>query len=571
MDRFIVDRRFWLIPLLFWTLVVAVSYWINIRGLDRHIVDLTTNQGRFIFKMIEAMRIWNARHGGVYVFADNETPPNPYLDVPDRDLITSQGQHLTLVNPAYMTRQLSRTILAEAQVGLRLTSLKPLNPNNKPDAWEEAALVDFDAGSYEKTELIYDEGRRVARYIGALTTRKDCLRCHEKQGYRLGDVRGGISVSFSAEPYVKALLPQRINTTAIHVAAWIMLISMTLYALRQIRTRVLSLKQAEQEQHDLVVERTRDLQREVWERNQAELRLRRLVDASGEGIYGIAADGTCSFCNPTACRLLGLTDVTEILGRDVHQLISGGNDEVRARLDSFRGGQAVHADSDAFRRADGSSFPVEYRIAPILAEGKLMGAVATFQDITVRKRTQAQIWMKANYDHLTGLPNRSLFHDRLERAVLQEARRHGQIAVLFIDLDGFKAVNDRLGHEAGDALLKEAAQRINGCIRESDTAARMGGDEFTIVLTEISDRQGVRHVAEKILAMVAMPYRLAGKDARVYCSIGIALYPQHAETVTALLHRADKAMYLAKRSGKNAIVFHGDPETEGAGSAAADE
>jgi diguanylate cyclase (GGDEF)-like protein len=196
--------------------------------------------------------------------------------------------------------------------------------------------------------------------------------------------------------------------------------------------------------------------------------------------------------------------------------------------------------------------------------------VATFQDITVRKRTQAQVWMKANYDHLTGLPNRSLFHDRLERAVLHEARRQGQVAALFIDLDGFKAVNDRLGHEAGDALLKEAAHRIDGCIRESDTAARMGGDEFTVVLTEVADRQGVRHVAEKILASVAMPYRLPGGDARVSCSIGIALYPQDAETVTALLHRADKAMYLAKRSGKNAIMFHGDDATGGDGAAAED-
>jgi diguanylate cyclase (GGDEF)-like protein len=191
-----------------------------------------------------------------------------------------------------------------------------------------------------------------------------------------------------------------------------------------------------------------------------------------------------------------------------------------------------------------------------------MGAVATFQDISARKRTQAQVWMKANYDHLTGLPNRSLFHDRLERAVLQEARRHGQVAVLFIDLDGFKSVNDQLGHDAGDALLKEAAHRIDSCLRESDTAARMGGDEFTVVLTEISDRKGVQQVAEKILGMVAMPYHITGRHARISCSIGIALYPQHAVTVTALLRRADKAMYLAKRGGKNAIVFHGDVEYE---------
>ena len=558
MDRFIVERRFWPIPLLFLSLVVAVSYELNIRSLDRHVEELSVSQGRFIFKMIEAMRLWNARHGGVYVFVDEETQPNPYLDIPDRDLLTAEGRALTLVIPAYMTRQLSNVVLTEAQVGLRLTSLKPLNPRNRPDEWERAALHAFEAGSAEKTDILDLDGRRTARYIGALTTRQDCLRCHEKQGYRLGDVRGGISISYSVEPYLQAARPQRRHTAVIHLAAWLVFMFLTLYSLRRTRTHMLSLKQAEQEQHDLVIERTKDLQREVWERKQAELRLRRLVDASGDGIYAVAADGRCTLCNPTACSLLGLARAEDILGRNIHAFVSGGNEELLVRLNAYRAGQAMHADGDTFRRADGSAFPVEYRIAPILVDGKTMGAVATFQDITERKRSQAQIWLRANYDALTGLPNRSLFHDRLERAILQEARRHGQVAALFIDLDGFKQVNDLLGHDAGDALLREAARRIGECVRESDTAARLGGDEFVVALSEVADRGGALRVAEKIRARLALPYHLSGRIAHVSCSIGVALYPEHAETVIALLQRADNAMYRAKHRGKNAIVFHGD-------------
>jgi len=557
LNRFLLDRRYWVIPLAFWALAACTSYFWYGRSIEARVEALATNQGRFIFKMVEAMRLWNARHGGVYVLVDKDSRPNPYLDIPERDVVTTHGHQLTLVNPAYMTRQLGLALSQEAQIELHLTSLKPLNPSNAPDEWESVALTLFENASAvrERMEIMEQRGQMVARYIGALPTRHDCLQCHEKQGYRLGDIRGGISVAFSIAPYMEAARSERLLQRTVHGVAWLLLSLLTVFFLDQLRRGMLLLIQAEQQQNTLVQVRTRELAREAYERKQAELQLRRLMDASAEGIYGIDAEGLCNFCNPVACRLLGLKDSSEILGKQIHATISGGNPEVLTNLESYRLGIATHSETDSFRRSDGSFFHAEWRSAPIYFDSRLMGAVVTFQDITERQRSQAQVWMKANHDALTGLPNRSLFHDRLEQAMLRVSRRSAKVGLLFIDLDGFKAVNDTLGHEAGDALLKEAAHRLTACVRESDTAARLGGDEFTVILTAVDQRADIEQVGQKILHSLAQPYHLGTQTARVSCSIGAAIYPADALTLTAFIHAADQAMYRAKQGGKNTLIF----------------
>lgn len=196
-----------------------------------------------------------------------------------------------------------------------------------------------------------------------------------------------------------------------------------------------------------------------------------------------------------------------------------------------------------------------------LGAGNIIGGFqASFLwDLLTRlKRTNEQITHLAHHDNLTELPNRILFYDRLNQEIKKARRNKDSIAVLFLDLDGFKTINDTLGHDSGDTLLREAARRIVACVRDSDTVARIGGDEFTVILSSVPTRESIVSVAKKIVEAIADPFMLNGKNCRVTVSIGIALYPDNGETAEQLLKLADAAMYLAKNSGKNRYRFVSD-------------
>lgn len=556
MNRLILEKKYWVLPVLLWAAMAAASYGWNRSALNHHVWELAASQGRFVYKMVGAVRLWNASHGGVYVAVDAATRPNPYLKVPDRDVTTTSGKALTLINPAYMTRQVADYVLEQSDMLLHLTSLKPLNPGNAADAWEAETLRRFEQGEKERLAFVDREDGSIARYMAPLHVLTACMKCHEQQGYKVGDIRGGVSVTFSAAPLLEAVREQKRNLLSVHLAVWLLLSGLTLLALSGLRRQVLSLQRAKEQQDAVVELRTRELRDEAKEREQAEARLRLLINSSGEGVYGVDFDGNCTFCNPVALRLLGFRDVSEVLGKNMHELIHRerpGDCRVPGlcRLSAYQDGQAVHAEDDVFCRAGGVCLPVEYRSHPIYSDGRVVGAVVTFSDITERKRTQEQIWRQANYDGLTGIPNRNLFHDRLDQAVSQAARGRGRVALLFMDLDGFKEVNDTLGHDAGDVLLKEAAQRLMACVRDSDTVARIGGDEFTVILPHVNGAAEAEAVAAKVLDRLREPFRLHGRDVFVSASIGIAVYPGDADSSATLIKHADAAMYRAKDSGKN--------------------
>lgn len=178
--------------------------------------------------------------------------------------------------------------------------------------------------------------------------------------------------------------------------------------------------------------------------------------------------------------------------------------------------------------------------------------------LTRLKQTNEQVTYLAHHDTLTSLPNRILFYDRLNQAITRGRREKELSAVLFLDLDGFKLINDTFGHDVGDVLLREAAKRIVGCVRESDTVARMGGDEFTVILSNVRTPDNIKHVANKIIEAIARPFVLNGKECSVSVSIGISLHPDNGETAAQLVKIADAAMYLAKHSGKNCCRFIGN-------------
>ena len=248
---------------------------------------------------------------------------------------------------------------------------------------------------------------------------------------------------------------------------------------------------------------------------------------------------------------------SEIIGRTVfdlfpHELATCYHEADQA-LFANPGVQTYESSVEA---TDGSRRDVIFNKATwSRADGSMGGVVGVITDITERKQTEALVWVQANYDPLTGLPNRRLLHDRLGELMKKAQRDHESVVVLYIDLDRFKEVNDTLGHEAGDKLLVEAAQRIVGCVRESDTVARQGGDEFTVLLPGLCDKPPIERIAGDIIQALDRPFKLGMEQAYVSASIGITVFPQDAITPTDILKHADQAMYHAKDAGRNRFSY----------------
>jgi len=210
------------------------------------------------------------------------------------------------------------------------------------------------------------------------------------------------------------------------------------------------------------------------------------------------------------------------------------------------------------RRKNGEVYPEALTIICVKnINGTIINHLAIFSDISERKLAQERIQQLAHYDVLTGLPNRVLFNDRLEQAMISAQRNHSRISLLFLDIDRFKQINDTLGHSTGDQLLQNVGRRLLECVREQDTVSRQGGDEFIIVLAD-ADATGAELVAEKILHAILQPYTIEQHDLRITASIGIAVYPDHAQDSENLIKYADVAMYQAKENGRNCYQ-HFDP------------
>jgi diguanylate cyclase (GGDEF)-like protein len=220
-------------------------------------------------------------------------------------------------------------------------------------------------------------------------------------------------------------------------------------------------------------------------------------------------------------------------------------------------------DDEVFWRKDGTSFPVEYTSTPIVEDDEILGAVLTFKDVTKRKALEEQLFYQAFHDALTGLPNRALLMNRLEHALHRADRQGTNVAVLFTDLDNFKVINDSLGHTAGDQLLVAVAERLKSCMRPEDSATRVGGDEFAILVEGINGATDVTRIAERIAEALQAPFALDVGEIFVTTSIGIALSGSAGERPADLLRYADLAMYRAKHKGKDRYqVFEPAMEAE---------
>ncbi len=278
------------------------------------------------------------------------------------------------------------------------------------------------------------------------------------------------------------------------------------------------------------------------------------------GIAHITPQGQILRANEKYCRMLGYGS-EELRTRTLFDLSEGpARDAARQFLAERLAdhSQALSPEIEKpYLRKDGATLWACEALGVVRdAGGKPDFLVAVVQDITARKNLEARLAHDARHDALTGLPNRLLFQDRFTQ-VLDSARRHGRrAAVLYLDLDGFKAVNDLHGHAAGDLLLRQVAQRLQGCVRAEDTVSRFGGDEFGIVLATADAADDCAQVAAKVLRVLALPFDLDGVRVQVSASVGAALFPDHGDDIATLVARADGAMYAAKKAGKNRFCSH---------------
>jgi diguanylate cyclase (GGDEF)-like protein/PAS domain S-box-containing protein len=299
-----------------------------------------------------------------------------------------------------------------------------------------------------------------------------------------------------------------------------------------------------------------ELRRMVAAIGESEERFRRLVELSLDGI-AILADHKIVFVNRAGCDMLGAGE-EELLGRQMRDFIQRDSqelfDEQLNYAEQTDAGSAPWLEERLVRQ-DRTTVEVELGACRFVYSGKEALQVI-FRDITERRLAKAKLESLAHYDSLTSLPNRVLFFDRLHHVVTEARRYQHPLALMFLDLDRFKQINDTHGHAAGDAVLIEAGKRLKECVRACDMVARMGGDEFTIILSKMAEEPDASLVAERIIDAFSRPFNVEGVSASIGVSIGICVYPSHDADLDGIVRHADLAMYRAKQQGRNRYCFY---------------
>jgi diguanylate cyclase (GGDEF)-like protein/PAS domain S-box-containing protein len=652
--------RYTLFAALFWSAALAASFYSNVERAREQVMDMAYAEARTNLNKDIVFRRWATRHGGVYVPLTAAQQSVPWMaHVPGREVTTTDGRQLTLLNPASMLRQMMDDYADTYGVRGRITGLRYLNPGNAPDSWEQAQLEAFDRR--EKTEVwavAAIDGAPYLRYLRAMFMEPGCVKCHGILGYKDGDMRGATGLNLPLAPFYRQIDKTRHKLETSHGVIWLLGLAGIGWAGQQGRRRELERaaevaermraemryrtlfeqsrdgilivdpasqrfvefnlvaheqlgytraefadmgiadieveeSPAETAQHVEEVHRRgwdnfetrhrrkdgaiRNVQvivqmlpidgrpmlycsfRDITERKAAEESLRlyaNMFENSGEAIMVTDQENRIVAVNPALTRLTGYSG-EELHGQNPRILASQ-----RTPPETY---QALWASLHASgfwqgelwdRRKDGHAYPKWASISVIRdAAGRITHHIASFTDISERKAAEERIERLAHHDTLTGLFNRFNLENRLGQALLTARRTAAPLAVIFIDMDRFKLINDTLGHQVGDHLLVEVAARLKASVRESDIVARLGGDEFVVVLTGMESALDAMPVAGKILHALGQPYEVDGHILHSSPSIGVSVFPGDGTDAETLMKNADTAMYHAKEQGRNNVQF----------------
>ncbi|MDP2794283.1 MAG: EAL domain-containing protein [Sulfurisoma sp.] len=522
---------------LVWTLVNAASLAWNMAIEDDWVGEVARIEAVGSLNKDRALRLWLSSLGGLYAPVGDKVRPNPYMGhLSERDLFLDHGRVLTLIDPATAIREVGETFAELYGTRVRIVARIQLNPANAPDAWELKALDAFEQGAREVSEIVTaEDGKATLRMMQPMHMTPYCVRCHASTGVNVGELYGATGAIIPLERYWALAREEMATLMATHGGIWLLGIGLIGFATR------LSLR----------------ADAERFRREDVLRKFSRAVEQSASGIVITDAAGRIEFANPRYCQISGYAPA-ELIGRTPKLLQSGETDPAvyAGMWEALTAGREWRGEL-LNRRKDGEQFWCMESLSSLRdAQGKVTHFVGVIEDISERKYTEETIRRLAYSDPLTDLPNRLQFRERLEQATIWCKRTGGLVALCYIDLDRFKAVNDTLGHQAGDLLLKCAAERILANVREGDVVARLGGDEFAIVAGNIHRGEDAAVIAEKVAHALRQPMTLDGHELHVSASIGISLFPTDATDLDDLVKKADIALYAAKEQGRNNFRFY---------------
>jgi len=401
-----------------------------------------------------------------------------------------------------------------------------------------------------------------------IEAKAECLACH---GYDQSPLRGVLKLSLSTAASAQHVTSMRRALWGIAasivgilaIALWTVLRFSVLKPIAQLRNAITRVGRGDRSAKLPVLHHDElGLVSAVFNRMQDQLqatetRIRAVTDSVADAIITINEHGIIDTVNPAAEQLFGYS-ARELIGNNINMLMPESeriqHDEYIARyLDTGDTNILGMTRELVGRRKNGSVFPMDVAISEMVM-GESRYFIGIMRDITERKEHMAQLEYQALHDSLTGLPNRVLLADRLEQAIRTANRERKQLALVIMDLDHFKEINDTLGHENGDRVLQDVAQRMKKVLRSSDTVARLGGDEFAVLLPS-ADVDHASQLSTKLLYVLEQPFELSGHTFLMGASIGISLFPDHGDDVGTLMRRADVAMYVAKRSRRGYAVY----------------
>nr|CRH07828.1 putative hybrid histidine kinase with PAS sensor domain and response regulator receiver domain [Candidatus Magnetococcus massalia] len=401
-----------IIALVSWTVLIGLSLYWNLTEHRRSVFNLVEERSRHIFQLIQLTRKWNAMHGGVYVPITDKTQPNPYLDVLDRDVVTLNGLQLTKVNPAFMTRQIAE-ISSRDHVLFNITSLRPIRPANRADTWETGALQTFELGNREKFELVNEVGKAQFRYMAPLMVGKPCMKCHAKQGYKVGDIRGGISVTVPAQAVLQKIQHSSQYIWWVHGILWLVLGSAIAYAMTKHQQHLQLLIEREKEQELLVAKRTEELQQSNLYLEKERSDLQSIIDGVAEPLMVISHDYQIIRMNRAAAAydpLLASSDEPfTCFALSHHRRTPCEGGEHPCPLDRVRESHKPFTTVHRHTMANGEIRHVELLASPLFnKDGTLFGIIESSRDITAYRQVEERLERERNFsnaiiDSLSGL------------------------------------------------------------------------------------------------------------------------------------------------------------------------
>lgn len=545
---FQLPRKYVLIALI-WTSLVLGSLAYNLYGIKTHTIEMAKSAASERIHQDMRIRQWASDHGGVYVPPSDNTPPNPYLSHPQRDVVTTSGLSLTLLNPAYVLRNINERYGDPEGILTRITSLHPMNPENAADAWEIKVLNQFQQSPQPVQELYQMNGQTYLRLMKPFIAEASCLNCHAQQGYQAGDLIGGIGAAVPIPHFAYFYQGRGFELLLSHLLIWF--IGMTGFGLGWRR------------EHFLDNERRKKNQ--LLEESEA---LYRAMTNNGQALIWIAdLNKNCTFFNQPWL---------DFTGRSIDQELGEGwtdnvhPDDLTHCLNTYH---KAFDERQKFsmiyrlKRRDGEyRWIVDDGTPRYDAQGHFVGYIGHGLDITDVREAKTEIDYLTNFDLLTQLPNRQLTTQYLMHALHASEQNQQYGAVILIDLDNFKLLNESQGHDVGDELLQKVAARLSDLTQNQAKLGRFSGDEFMILLENLSTK-GDRALTKTnqfistLMQSLSLPYPLAHHDYQTTCSVGVMLFQGDHYLVDDLIKSAEVAMYRAKENGRNTYKFF-DPSMQ---------